>query len=147
MNIDSDALFAAARKVQANAYARYSNYFVGAAILDEAGKVHVGCNVENASFPEGNCAEASAIAAMVSTGARKIVAIAIVGDPDPDKDCAVTDSSGNVENCTPCGGCRQRIREFADGDTEILLINNDGAMKTYHIDDLLPESFRVPWND
>ncbi len=143
MNIDSDALFAAARKVQANAYARYSNYYVGAAILDENGDVHIGCNVENASFPEGNCAEASAIAAMVSAAARKIVAIAIVGDPDPNKDCAVTDSSGLVENCTPCGGCRQRIGEFADADTEIMLIDKSGEIKIYSIDDLLPESFRV----
>ena len=85
MSIDFDALFAAARKVQANAYARYSNYYVGAAILDENGNVHIGCNVENASFPEGNCAEASAIAAMVSAGSRKIVAIAIVGDPDAEQ--------------------------------------------------------------
>lgn len=143
MSNDTDALFAAARQVQANAYARYSNYYVGAAILDEAGNVHVGCNVENASFPEGNCAEANAIGAMVSSGARKIVAIAIVGDPDANKDCAVTDSNGVVENCTPCGGCRQRILEFADENTRIMLINNDGKMQSYSIDDLLPESFRV----
>ena len=143
MTIDSDALIAAAKAVQANAYARYSNYYVGAAIMDENGQVHVGCNVENASFPEGNCAEASAIGAMVSAGARRIEAIAVVGGPGDKNACAISDSSGKVEACTPCGGCRQRIREFSHADTEIFVVESDGNIRTYRIDDLLPVSFHA----
>ena len=109
MAIDSDALFAAARTVQSHAHARYSNYYVGAAILDEAGNIHVGCNVENASFPETSCAEATAIGAMVSSGARKIVAIAIVGGMGDNANSALFESAGDLGACTPCGGCRQRI--------------------------------------
>ena len=92
-------LIAAARAVRARAYAPYSNHAVGAAVLDEHGRIHAGCNVENAAYPEGTCAEAGAIAAMVAAGSRHIAAMAIAG-PGP-------------ALCTPCGGCRQKIREFA----------------------------------
>ena len=143
MTIDSDALFTAARSVQSNAHARYSNYFVGAAILDESGNIHVGGNVENASFPETSCAEASAIGAMVSSGARTIVAIAIVGGMGDNANSALFESAGELGACTPCGGCRQRILEFADEATQILLINNDGKMQVFSIDELLPAAFRV----
>jgi cytidine deaminase len=143
MTIDTETLFAAAKDVQAKAHARYSNYCVGAAILDETDRVHVGCNVENASFPETSCAEANAIGAMVSSGARKIVAIAIVGGMGNQAKNALFESAGDLGACTPCGGCRQRILEFADESTQIMLIGNDGKMQTFSIDELLPAAFRV----
>jgi len=140
-----DELFAAARKVQQNAHARYSNYFVGAALIDEEGRLHVGCNVENASYPEGCCAEANAIGAMVAAGGRRIVAIAIVGAPGltGHTDARFAGGAGRVSACTPCGGCRQRIREFSDDATRILLVDEDGGFRKYGIDDLLPEGFYV----
>jgi cytidine deaminase len=123
------SLVAAAHEVRENAYSRYSGYRVGAAIEDDKGKVHVGCNVENAAFPEGSCAEANAIGAMIAAGGRTIRTIAVVGGRNA------------PENCTPCGGCRQRIREFADADTVILLAGEDGGVSRYDIDTLLPKSF------
>lgn len=129
--IDEQALIDAAKKVRLHAHAPYSGYRVGAALLDDAGQVHSGCNVENAAFPEGICAEANAIGAMVSAGTRKIVAIAAVGGKD------------GIVACTPCGGCRQKILEFADGDTRVLLIGDDGDIESYTIEELLPASFRL----
>jgi len=141
MTDDTNALFSAARQVRKNAYARYSHYYVGAAILDEAGNSHVGCNVENAAFPQGCCAEASAISAMVSAGFGRIVAIAVVGGPGGDEECAVADADGKVDACTPCGGCRQRILEFSDAETRILLLDEDDAVTSYGMSDLLPAPF------
>jgi cytidine deaminase len=123
------ALIEAAHEVRKNAHSRYSGYRVGAALEDEKGNVHVGCNVENAAFPEGSCAEANAIGAMVAAGGRAIRTIAVVG------------GRGAPEACTPCGGCRQRIREFADADTVIVLLGDDGRPVQYDIDTLLPQSF------
>ena len=102
MSISDEDLISAATDARENAYARYSNYAVGAALVDDRGHLHVGCNVENAAYPLGNCAEVSAIAAMVQQGGKRIVKIAIVG------------GAGEIGPCTPCGGCRQRIHEFAD---------------------------------
>ena len=121
------ALIAAARAIRDRAYAPYSNHPVGAAIQDEHGVIHVGCNVENAAYPQGVCAEASAISAMIASGARRIAAIAIAG-PGP-------------ALCTPCGGCRQKIREFAAADTAILICDGSGLRARYTLDQLLPESF------
>ncbi|MEO1460382.1 MAG: cytidine deaminase, partial [Pseudomonadota bacterium] len=101
------ALAAAAVKVRGLAYAPYSKFQVGAALRDEDGRIHRGCNVENASYSQCQCAEATAIGAMVAAGARRITAVAVAG-PD-----GVT--------CTPCGGCRQRIREFAAPETPVLV--------------------------
>ena len=115
--------------VREHAHASYSGYRVGAAVMDEAGRVHAGCNVENAAYPEGLCAEAGAIAAMVAAGGRRIRAIAVAGGHD------------TPGACTPCGGCRQKIREFADADTRIVLLDGAGATVSYGIDDLLPYSF------
>lgn len=140
MATDDNALIEAAEAVRGNAHAPYSNYHVGAAVLDDKGQVHVACNVENASFPEGICAEANAIGTMVSEGGSRIVAIAVVGGDDG---ITVAGGAGKVSACTPCGGCRQSILEFADDDTRIILVNNDGQTRTYTIDDLLPASFRV----
>ena len=140
MAADDSKLIAAAEAVRANAYAPYSNYHVGAAVLDDNGNVHTGCNVENASFPEGVCAEANAIGTMVSEGGSKIVAIAVVGG---DEGVELAGGAGTVSACTPCGGCRQSILEFSDDDTRIILIDGGGRATTYGIDDLLPVSFRV----
>ena len=120
-------LIEAATRVRENAHAPYSRFRVGAAVLDEAGRVHVGANVENAAYPEGICAETAAIAAMVAAGGRRIAAVAVVGEgPAP---------------CTPCGGCRQRIREFAAPETPIHLAAPDGAGRSFTLAELLPESF------
>lgn len=124
---DLDALFAAARAAQARAYAPYSRFSVGAALLSEDGAVHAGCNVENAAYPSGSCAEQGAISAMVAGGGRAIRAILVIGDgPEP---------------VTPCGACRQRIREFAAPDTRIHVCGPEGLRRTFTRDELLPESF------
>jgi cytidine deaminase len=92
----------------------------------------VGCNVENAAYPQGSCAEAGAISAMVAAGGSRIVAIAVAG------------GGGDVGACTPCGGCRQRINEFADENTIIIVRADDSGWTTYSSDDLLPASFELP---
>ncbi len=122
-----NALIAAANAAMSNAYAPYSNFHVGAAILAADGNIHSGCNVENAAYPVGNCAEASAISAMVLAGQSKILAIAVAGAGD--------------ELCTPCGGCRQRIREFAEPETPILICDTQGLRHTTTLAKLLPLSF------
>ncbi|MGC6411606.1 MAG: cytidine deaminase [Candidatus Puniceispirillaceae bacterium] len=126
MATDAD-LLSAALSIRSKAYAPYSNFLVGAAILDEQGQIHLGVNVENAAYPVGACAEASAISAMVATGGRQIKAIAVVG-------------AGPVL-CTPCGGCRQRIREFANPDTPVLVGDESGLKERFTLDQLLPASF------
>jgi len=131
VSVDEKRLVAAAKAVRHHAYAPYSRYYVGAALIDETGAIHSGCNVENAAFPQGACAEANAIGAMVAAGGKKIVAIAAVGGAD------------DLEACTPCGGCRQRIQEFASEDTRVILIGDDGSIESYLIDDLLPATFRL----
>ena len=132
MSITDEDLVSAATDARENAYARYSNYAVGAALVDDRGHLHVGCNIENAAYPLGNCAEASAIAAMIQQGGKRIVKIAVVG------------GAGEIGPCTPCGGCRQRIREFADADTRVLAIDDSGEWQVYTIDQLLPASFHLP---
>ena len=129
--LDEKRLVQAARAVRQNAYAAYSGYRVGSAVLDEIGRVHVGCNVENSSFPLGACAEANAIGAMVAAGGKRIVAIAAVG------------GRAELDACTPCGGCRQIIQEFADENTRVILIGADGSPQTHLISTLLPASFRL----
>ncbi|MEM7433298.1 MAG: cytidine deaminase [Pseudomonadota bacterium] len=124
-----DELLDAARSAREMAYCPYSEFKVGAAIIDENGNVHVGCNVESASYPEGTCAETGAIAAMIVAGGQRIATIAVVGG-DADTNRA----------CTPCGGCRQRIHEFADKETRILL-RDDNGWRTCSIGELLPASF------
>lgn len=131
MSGNQDKLISAAKKVRDQAHAPYSGFFVGAALQDEHGNIYVGCNVENSSFPEGNCAEASAIGAMIAAGGRRIDAIAVVG------------GHKQLEDCTPCGGCRQRIREFADDNTRIIALDASGEFVEYSIEDLLPKSFQL----
>lgn len=121
------ALLAAAIAVQANAHVPYSRFPVGAAILTPSGRIHVGCNVENAAYPQGWCAEASAIGAMVAAGERRIEAILTVCPGD--------------RLGTSCGGCRQKIREFAGPATRIHAAGPGGVRRTYTMDELLPDSF------
>jgi cytidine deaminase len=132
MTITNNDLINAATEARKNAYNRYSNFAVGAALVDDRGHLHVGCNVENAAYPLGSCAEAAAIAAMVQQGGKRIVKIAVVG------------GSGDIGPCTPCGGCRQRISEFADADTIILAIDDSNDWQEYSLDHLLPASFHMP---
>ena len=122
-----DQLIKNAIEIMSTAYVPYSKFHVGASILDNNGKIHSGSNVENAAYPIGCCAEASAISIMVASKGKKIKAIAVAGDGDL--------------LCTPCGGCRQRIREFADLDTPILVCGKEGLRKKFILQDLLPESF------
>ena len=136
--MDKQALLDAATAVRERAYAPYSRYRVGAAILDSDGNLHAGCNVENASSPEGCCAEANAIGQMVAAGGCRIRAIAVTGAADADGS-----KFEDTDECTPCGGCRQRILEFSDEDTEIVLQNAAGEATSYRIDELLPKSFRA----
>jgi cytidine deaminase len=122
-----EAMLAAARAVQKNAYAPYSNYRVGAAVLTGAGNIYAGCNVENAAYPEGACAETGAISAMVAAGETDIVAVLTVTDGEKLGTC--------------CGGCRQRIREFAAADAPIHVADSTGVRATYTLGELLPHSF------
>lgn len=124
---DLDALFAAAKAVQQKAYAPYSRFKVGAAILADDGKVYSGCNVENAAYPVGACAEAGAISAMIAGGGRAIRAIVVIGD--------------GAELVTPCGACRQRIREFAAPETPIAIAGPEGIRARFSLAELLPASF------
>jgi cytidine deaminase len=127
MQSDVDELLAAAKAAQANAYAPYSHFFVGAAIRTASGRIFAACNVENAAYPQGSCAENGAIAAMVAAGEREIVAVLTVCDGEVIGTC--------------CGGCRQRIREFASGNTTIYAAGPDGVRATFTIDELLPHAF------
>ncbi len=122
-----DALIAAARAVRAHAHAPYSRFAVGAAVLDEQGRIHAGCNVENAAYPQGCCAETSAIVALVAAGGRRVMAVAV---------CAVA-----AEPVTPCGGCRQKIREFAADDCPIFVADEQALVATFTLGQLLPCSF------
>jgi cytidine deaminase len=121
------ALFQAAEAIRAKAYAPYSRFTVGAAILAEDGQIYSGCNIENAAYPVGNCAEASAIAAMIAGGARRITRIYVTGP--------------GTAPVTPCGGCRQRIREFADLDITVISHGVDGQPLVATLEQLLPHSF------
>jgi len=122
------ALFDAAKEVRKNAHAPYSGFDVGAAILADDGKIYAGCNVENAAYPLGSCAEAAAISAMIAGGARRIKTIFITGS--------------GCEPVTPCGGCRQRIREFADPDIMVISFCADGNEPLRQtLGQLLPHSF------
>jgi cytidine deaminase len=121
-------LIAAAKSARLKAYAPYSKFLVGAAVRDERGQIHGGCNIENAAYPQGWCAETSAIAAMIMSGGHAIAEMAVIGTGDL--------------LCTPCGGCRQKIREFAKGNVKIHMCGEDGKVKqTFTLDELLPASF------
>lgn len=131
MTDEAEDLIEAANAARRFAHAPYSGFRVGCAVLDESGNLHSGCNVENAAYPEGICAETNAIGSMVASGGKRIVAVAAVGGRD------------ELQPCSPCGGCRQRILEFADENTRVHLIGADGEVKTCTIGELLPFWFRL----
>jgi cytidine deaminase len=117
----------AAALVRENAYAPYSNFKVGAALKTATGKVFVGCNVENIAYPEGTCAEAGAIAAMVAAGENSIVEVVVIAEsPKP---------------VPPCGGCRQKLAEFATKDARITMKTTGGAVLETSVAELLPGAF------
>ncbi|CUH75212.1 cytidine deaminase [Tropicibacter naphthalenivorans] len=123
----------AARHVRENAYAPYSKFKVGAALLTPDGNVHVGCNVENVAYPEGTCAEAGAIAAMVASGEAEIAEAYVIADsPHP---------------VPPCGGCRQKLAEFAKGGVKVTLATVGGAEFVTTVADLLPGAFNAEHMD
>jgi homotetrameric cytidine deaminase len=117
----------AAVGAMSRAYVPYSRFPVGAALRDEHGAIHVAANVENAAYPQGQCAEASAIGAMVASGRRHITEVAVISDGDPP--------------CVPCGGCRQRLREFIVPGAEIHMVGAAGQRFTSTLEELLPRSF------
>jgi homotetrameric cytidine deaminase len=123
----ADELVAAARGAMQRAYAPYSRFRVGVALRAPDGSVHVGANVENAAYPLGNCAEASAIGALIAAGRREIAEAAVIGDGE--------------EPCVPCGGCRQRLRELMPLDATVHLAADGGARATMTLEELLPRSF------
>ena len=121
------SLFDAACRVRENAHVPYSRFKVGAALRSASGQVHVGCNVENVAYPEGTCAEAGAIAAMVAAGETQIAEMTVVADsPSP---------------VPPCGGCRQKIAEFAGPDVRVTMATLDGARLQMTVAELLPGAF------
>jgi len=124
---ETETLIAAARLVRENAHAPYSGFPVGAALRTPSGNIHVGCNVENVAYPEGTCAEAGAIAAMAAAGEYTITALAVIADsPRP---------------VTPCGGCRQKIAEFAAPDVPVTMATMAGETLTLTVAELLPGAF------
>ena len=124
-NINSDKLIKYARQAQKNAYAPYSHYEVGAAVLGDNGSIYTGSNIENAVYPLASCAERVAITKAVSEGVKRILAVAVV-----------TKNGG-----TPCGSCRQIMREFAADDLPVYISNLDGQYELHTLGELLPHSF------
>jgi cytidine deaminase len=122
-----ETLFQAARQAQARAYAPYSGFRVGAAVRGEGGAIFAGCNVENAAYPVGLCAEASAIAAMIAGGERRLAELVVLGDGDT--------------LVTPCGACRQRIGELAAPGARIHAAGPHGVRRTFSLEELLPFAF------
>ncbi len=121
------ALLAAALAARARAHAPYSRFAVGAALMDEQGRIHAGCNVENAAYPEGLCAEAVALGALVLAGGTRVTAALVAADaPSP---------------ITPCGGCRQKLREFAAGDATVWSADLQGVTAQHTLGELLPAGF------
>ncbi|GGF56262.1 cytidine deaminase [Alteromonas lipolytica] len=120
----------AALKAQKNAYAPYSKFRVGAAIIADDKHIYAGCNVENAAFPQGQCAEASAIGTMITQGGSRINEILVV--------------SPNEDYCYPCGGCRQKIAEFADAATPVYLLTSTGECTQTTVAELLPHNYTLP---
>lgn len=123
----SQELFDAAKEVRQKAYAPYSGFSVGAALRAADGRIFVGCNVENVAYPEGCCAEAGAISAMVAGGQREAVEILVIAEADP--------------VVSPCGGCRQKLAEFGDPGMTVYLANLTGVQAEWRLSDLLPATF------
>jgi cytidine deaminase len=124
---DLERLLTASLAARSRSYVPYSHYAVGAAVLDEHGVVHAGCNIENAAYPQGWCAETTALGAMLMAGGKRAKAVLVSG-PGPDI-------------ITPCGGCRQKLREFGDDDTLVIAADPSGVKHTWTLGQLLPASF------
>lgn len=120
-------LFEAAKSAQHHAYAPYSHFPVGASLLTASDAIFSGCNIENASFPVGLCAEASAVGAMVTAGHQKIKAIVVV--------------LNTAEKAFPCGMCLQRLSEFSDDETLVYIANSEGIQREYLFGELFPKRF------
>ncbi len=125
----SQDLFEAALAARLKAYAPASNFAVGVAIRGQNGKIYAGCNVENAAYPEGWCAETSAISHMIMDGEQALAEVCVIG-------------TGDVF-CTPCGGCRQRLTEFGEPDVPVHIAKDGGIVETILLGDLLPASFKL----
>jgi cytidine deaminase len=125
--MDFDDLLEAARAARGYAYAPYSKFAVGAALLDEQGRIHAGCNVENAAYPQGLCAEAVALGHLVLAGGQRITAVAVVGE--------------GSRLVTPCGGCRQKLREFGGDEVPVLVGDMTSLRGRFTLGELLPASF------
>lgn len=123
------SLFEAAVAARDNAHAPYSRFHVGAAVLSESGTIHAGCNVEIASFPEGWCAETTAISKLVSAGEKAIRAVVVIAEGE--------------RLTTPCGGCRQRLAEFAAPDTPVHVGSPAGIRRVFTMGELLPAGFQL----
>ncbi len=123
---DLDVLFDAAKAVREKAYAPYSNFLVGAAFRTPDGTIFTGCNVENASYPVSVCAEGGAVSAMIAAGYREIAEAVVIGD---------------AALCTPCGMCRQRLKEFGTEDLVVHIADLDGIKRSFTMDELLPAAF------
>ncbi|MFP1643955.1 cytidine deaminase [Pontitalea aquivivens] len=127
------SLVEAAREARENAYAPYSRFKVGAAVRGKSGRIYRGVNVENVAYPEGTCAEAGAIAAMVAAGETELIEVAVIADsPSP---------------VPPCGGCRQKLAEFGRHDTPVTLATVDGGRLDTTVGDLLPGRFDISHMD
>ncbi|HWG06310.1 MAG TPA: cytidine deaminase [Beijerinckiaceae bacterium] len=124
---ESNSLLEAARHAQLKAYAPYSELKVGAAIRARSGNIYVGCNVENAAFPVGTCAEAAAVAAMILAGDHRIAEVVVVGE--------------GRATLAPCGACRQVLSEFSDADTRVHIADRAGIHAVLTLNELLPHSF------
>lgn len=125
----SDDLIRAAAEAAKRAYAPYSKFHVGVAIRSASGAVFSGCNIENASYPQGWCAEPSALSAMVMAGERSLAEVCVWAD--------------SVRPCTPCGGCRQKLAEFGAADTVVIAAGPSGERARWTLGDLLPEAFSL----
>lgn len=121
-------LFVAARKAMESAYAPYSKFPVGAALLTDDGRVFSGANIEVASYPEGWCAETTALGHYVMAGGGRITEICVVAE--------------KMDRITPCGGCRQRLAEFASADTKLHMCDQNGIVETVTMGEILPFGFR-----
>lgn len=122
-----DDLLRAANAARANAHAPYSRFAVGAAVRTASGAIFAGANVECAAYPEGWCAETSALAAMVAAGGREVVEVLVVAE--------------HSEPVTPCGGCRQRLAEFARAATPVHAADPSGVLRSFSLGELLPSAF------
>ena len=130
MSGDFEGMLGLARDALERAHAPYSRFRVGACLRAASGRLYAGCNVENASYPVGQCAEASAVGAMVTGGDRVIAEVVLVTE--------------RAEPCSPCGRCRQQLSEFAAADTPIHLCGPEGLRQTITLGQLLPLGFTLP---